>query len=123
MSLGSGFRNPLSALGPSPQPRHLRSHAAFVQENQPFRRDRAEFFGELLAPLLVRRAVALLRVERFFLRRSPISRSTCPTRLLHTMMPMVYSRSRNSDSVRSGCSCSQLRKRPRTAAVSRLTGP
>jgi hypothetical protein len=65
------FVNPLPALGPSPKLRHLRGHAAFVQENQPFRRDRTDLFGELLASLVVRRAVAFLRVKRFFCAATP----------------------------------------------------
>src|SRR5674476_18537 len=123
MPLRGRFVNPLPALGSSPKPRHLRGHAAFIQENQPFRRDRTDLFGELLAVLVVGRAVAFLRVKRFFFRRSPIARSTCPTRLLHTRTPLACKRSRNSASVRSGCSCSQLRKRSFAASVTRLAGP
>src|ERR1035437_7930380 len=99
MPLRGRFANPLPALGPSPKPRHLRGYAAFVQENQPLRRDRTDLFAELLASLVIRRAVAFLRVERFFLRRSPISRSTCPTRLLQTLTPLACKRSRKSASV------------------------
>jgi len=61
------------------QPRHRGCHATFIQENQVFRRDRADALDELFPLSTVGFRIPLGGVERLFLRRTPSRFSTLHT--------------------------------------------
>jgi len=73
---GCAFRYPLAAWGAAITPRHLRGRAAFILKHQPFGSDLAHRRPPRRAPGLDCRRILFLRVERFFLSRSPIFCST-----------------------------------------------
>ena len=77
VTAGRRLMNAPAAGAAGTQPRHRSGDSAFVQKNQPLRRDRAYPRREFRAPLAVGFAVALAGVERLFLSRKPILRSRC----------------------------------------------
>jgi hypothetical protein len=61
-----GFVDALASKAAAPEPRHQGGYAVLIQINQPPRRDGADRFEELPAPLAVGFGVALDRVWRLF---------------------------------------------------------
>jgi hypothetical protein len=66
VTAGRGLVDPPASSGTAIEPRHAGRYAAFIQEDQFFRRDRAEAVEELDPPLEVDRGIAFQRVERLF---------------------------------------------------------
>jgi len=71
VTAGRRFVDALAAERTRIQPCHRSSHTAFVQKNQPFRRDRTDLGDELFTPLEVGFGVAFRGVERLFFKRRP----------------------------------------------------
>src|SRR5260370_31483467 len=103
---------------------HRGGHTAFGQVNQPLRRDCPDALEELFATLSVCFRVPLDGVARLFFSRRP----SCPnhSRTIDQLIftPMSWPRrSRNSATVRSGCTSTKVAIRADTSGVTRLLGP
>src|ERR1700679_1654271 len=120
VSLGRALVDPNPALSPGVAPGHLRRDTAFVQENQPFRRDRPKPVEEDFTPLAVFFRVSLGGVERLFFSRKPNSRTTRHICVWLTAMPVVRSNSsHNWRRTRSGLAFNKARTRPRSTRLAR----
>src|SRR5258706_1033466 len=103
---------------------HRGGHTAFVQVDQPFRRDCPDALEELFATLAVYFRVPLDGVERLFFSRRP----NCPNHS-RTIDQLIFtpiswaSRSRNSATVKSGCPSTRVAIRGDTSGVIWLLGP
>jgi hypothetical protein len=64
VTAGRGLVNPPASSGTAIEPRHAGRYAAFIHEDQFFRRDRAEAVEELDPLLEVDRGIVFQRVER-----------------------------------------------------------
>src|SRR5208337_5464437 len=103
-----GFGDAAAAFAARPQSGQRRGHTAFVQENQPLRRDRGDLGEILFAPPEVGFTVALGGVERLFLSRRPSRRSRYQTCGMLSRTPASSSsRACTSARIRSGCARNQ----------------
>jgi hypothetical protein len=124
VAAGGGLVDATSSAAASPQPRHGGRNSAFIQINQPLRRDIADRLEELFAPLEIRFRVPLDGVERLFFRRSPsrTTQSRVSDQLISTPLSATI-RSRSSATVRSESASTNSTMRSVIAALTRLFGP
>jgi len=71
VALWRGLVNTTTAQAAPAMPRHAHHDSAFIQENQPFRRNGQDALMKLGASLTVGFRVSLDGVDRLFLRRRP----------------------------------------------------